>query len=113
MPRPLAQQVVTMVGASSGTGWEPALTLAGRGSSVALVARNKEALDDLGNEVERLRGWPLVIPTDVTHSGAAKSGRAMGSGPSLGRSDCLLAKPRRQQRCSPQLADDRPDSAQL
>ncbi len=66
MTRALSEQVVVLTGASSGVGRETALRLASRGATVIVAARNVEALDSLGQEVERLGGTPVVVPTDVS-----------------------------------------------
>jgi short-subunit dehydrogenase len=66
MPRQLEEQVVVVTGASSGVGRETCLELAGKGASLALAARNVEALESLRAEVERLGGTALVVPTDVS-----------------------------------------------
>jgi len=66
MPRPSSEQVVVVVGASSGIGRETALQLGQRHAGVVLAARNDEALHAAADEVERLGGKPLVVPTDVS-----------------------------------------------
>lgn len=65
MARPLSEQVVVIVGASSGIGRETAVQFSERGSSVVLAARNDEALRAVSDEVERLGGKALAVPTDV------------------------------------------------
>lgn len=78
-PRAVVDQVVVITGASSGIGRETALEFARHGSRVVLAARNREALDSLAAEVERLGGVPLVVPTDVGDYGqvTALADRAM------------------------------------
>jgi NAD(P)-dependent dehydrogenase (short-subunit alcohol dehydrogenase family) len=66
MARQIAGQVVVLTGASSGIGRETALEFARRGASLALAARNVEALETLAGEVERLGGTALAVPTDVS-----------------------------------------------
>ena len=66
MPRPLAQQVVVVTGASSGIGRETARALARRGAAVVLVARDEAALRNVATEVEALGGRALVVVTDVS-----------------------------------------------
>jgi NAD(P)-dependent dehydrogenase (short-subunit alcohol dehydrogenase family) len=66
MPRALSQQVVVITGASSGVGRETALQLAQRGATVVAAARNTEALESLGKEIERLGGTATAVPTDVS-----------------------------------------------
>jgi short-subunit dehydrogenase len=66
MPRPIADQVVVLTGASSGIGRETAYLLGSHGASVVLAARNEEALREAASEVERRGGKALVQPTDVS-----------------------------------------------
>ena len=65
MTRPLADQLVVIVGASQGIGRETALQMALRGASLVLAARNEEALREVAHEVERLGGRAEVVVTDV------------------------------------------------
>lgn len=65
MQVPLAQQVVVITGASQGIGRETALQMARSGASLVLAARNREALDELANQVARLGGQADVVVTDV------------------------------------------------
>jgi NAD(P)-dependent dehydrogenase (short-subunit alcohol dehydrogenase family) len=69
MPRPLAEQVVVITGASSGVGRESALQLAREGATVVVAARNTEALESLAAEVERVGGRATAVPTDVSEWG--------------------------------------------
>ncbi|MGJ8637499.1 MAG: SDR family NAD(P)-dependent oxidoreductase [Phycisphaerales bacterium] len=57
---------IWLTGASLGIGRSVAHELAARGASVALTARNEEALDSVRHEVEDLGGKALVMPGDVT-----------------------------------------------
>ena len=66
MVRPVGDQVVVVTGASSGIGRETALEFGRRGAKVVVAARNKEALDTLVAEVERLGGEAVAVPTDVS-----------------------------------------------
>lgn len=66
MVRSIVDQVVVITGASSGIGRETALAFAQRGARLVLAARNREALDTLAAEVERLGGVAHVVPTDVS-----------------------------------------------
>jgi NAD(P)-dependent dehydrogenase (short-subunit alcohol dehydrogenase family) len=57
--RPIAEQVVVVVGATSGIGRATALQLAERGARLVVTARDGEALDDLAAEL-RSHGSPAV-----------------------------------------------------
>lgn len=62
----LNEKVAIVTGASSGIGRAIAKALAGEGVKVVLASRNKEALQQLKNQIEEDGGTALVIPTDVT-----------------------------------------------
>ena len=66
MPRPIAQQVVVVTGASSGIGRETARMLGRRGASVVLVARDEASLREAAAEVEAAGGQALVAAADVS-----------------------------------------------
>ena len=61
-------KTVLITGASSGIGRALALEYAKGGAKVALVARRRELLDAVAEEVRALGGEPLVLPADVTKS---------------------------------------------
>ena len=61
-------KTVLITGASSGIGRATAVRLAGFGAGLALAARNRDALEEVGREVESRGGRALVLPTDVTES---------------------------------------------
>jgi NAD(P)-dependent dehydrogenase (short-subunit alcohol dehydrogenase family) len=73
MPRALPQQVVVITGASSGLGRETALQLAQHGATVIVAARNREALQSLCAEVERLGGNATAVATDVSEWGQVEA----------------------------------------
>ncbi|GIW85399.1 MAG: short-chain dehydrogenase [Gemmataceae bacterium] len=57
--------VALVTGASSGIGWELARQLALQGWKVALVARRKERLEELAQQIATAGGQTLVVPADV------------------------------------------------
>ena len=59
------QQVVVIVGASSGIGRSAALAFAKRGARVAVAARNQKGLNSLVEEIARSGGEAIAIPADV------------------------------------------------
>ncbi|SRR6266508_155889 len=65
MVRDISDQVVVLTGASSGIGRETALEFARAGAGLVLAARNRPALDTLVDEVRRLGGRAVAVPTDV------------------------------------------------
>jgi NAD(P)-dependent dehydrogenase (short-subunit alcohol dehydrogenase family) len=65
MPKPVADQVVVIAGASSGIGRATALEFARRGARVVCAARTVPALDSLVDAIARDGGQALAVPTDV------------------------------------------------
>jgi short-subunit dehydrogenase len=59
---------VVVTGASAGVGRATALQFARRGARLGLLARGKEALDSAREDVERLGGEALALPTDVSEA---------------------------------------------
>jgi NAD(P)-dependent dehydrogenase (short-subunit alcohol dehydrogenase family) len=57
--------IVVITGASAGIGRATAREFGRRGATVALLARNEDALHEAAAEVEELGGRALAIPTDV------------------------------------------------
>ncbi|CAO3432088.1 SDR family oxidoreductase [Azospirillum doebereinerae] len=61
-----AGPVVCITGASAGVGRATALAFAARRqASIGLIARSRDALEDVRQEVERLGGRGMVLPLDV------------------------------------------------
>jgi NAD(P)-dependent dehydrogenase (short-subunit alcohol dehydrogenase family) len=65
--KPIYQQVVAVVGASSGIGRETALQFAARGAKVVISARSKEGLETLVEEIRSRGGEAIAIPADVSN----------------------------------------------
>ncbi|MGG6298289.1 SDR family oxidoreductase [Leptolyngbya sp. AN02str] len=63
--KPVHDQVVAIVGASSGIGRSTALEFAKRGAKVAVSARNQDGLNSLVQEIQREGGAAIAIPADV------------------------------------------------
>lgn len=61
----LKDQVAIVTGASQGIGMALAMGLAEAGTRVALVSRNRSALEKTAAEVEKLGSKALVLPTDI------------------------------------------------
>jgi len=55
-----------VTGASSGIGEATALSLAGQGAAVALVARRRDRLEDLAGRITSKGGRALVLEADIT-----------------------------------------------
>jgi NADP-dependent 3-hydroxy acid dehydrogenase YdfG len=73
MVREVRDQVVVLTGASSGIGRETALAFASARAGLVLAARDREALDNLVAEVQRLGGRAVGVPTDVTDFGQVEA----------------------------------------
>jgi len=69
----LSGTVALVTGASSGIGEATARALAAHGAAVALLARRKDRLERLAEEIESDGGRALVLPTDVTDADQAKA----------------------------------------
>lgn len=61
-----ANRKVVVTGASSGIGYDVALALGERGAKVALLARRKELLSELANNIAQAGGVGVPIACDVT-----------------------------------------------
>ena len=62
----LRNKTVLITGGSSGIGKATALRLALHGAQIALVARNRDALEQVRAEIAQAGGTALVVPADVT-----------------------------------------------
>ncbi len=65
MENTFRNKVVVITGASGGVGRAVAHEFARQGAKIALLARGIEGLEGAKNEVEKLGGIALIIPTDV------------------------------------------------
>ena len=63
--KPISQQVVVVVGASSGIGREAALQFAKRGASVVVAARSQPGLESLVDEIRQAGGEATAVIADV------------------------------------------------
>ncbi len=59
-------RVVLVTGASSGIGRATAVAFGAAGAKVALVARRRDALEEVAHAIAGAGGEALVVPTDVT-----------------------------------------------
>jgi NAD(P)-dependent dehydrogenase (short-subunit alcohol dehydrogenase family) len=64
--KPVEEQVVALMGASSGIGRETALRLAKRGARVVVAARSQEGLDSLVEEIKSVGGEATAVVAEVT-----------------------------------------------
>lgn len=64
--KPIEQQVVVVVGASSGIGREAALRFAQRGAKVVVSARSESGLASLVEEIQQMGGNATAITADVS-----------------------------------------------
>lgn len=63
--KPIAEQVVVLVGASSGIGRAAALGFAARGAKLVVAARGRAGLDSLVEEIRRAGGEAVAVECDV------------------------------------------------
>lgn len=65
--KPINQQVVAVVGASSGIGRETAKQFASRGAKVVVAARTQSALESLVSEIRSAGGDAIAVIADVSN----------------------------------------------
>ena len=65
-PKPVGEQVVALMGASSGIGRETALRFAKRGAKVVVSARGEEGLASLVDEIRREGGEAIYVVADTS-----------------------------------------------
>lgn len=70
--KPLSDQVMVIVGASSGIGLATARRAAERGAKVVLAARNSEALDEAVVAIRNKGGDATALDLDIADEGAAE-----------------------------------------
>jgi NAD(P)-dependent dehydrogenase (short-subunit alcohol dehydrogenase family) len=63
--KPVGEQVVVLMGASSGIGRETALRFAKRGAKVVASARGEEGLDSLVEEIRAEGGEAIAVPAET------------------------------------------------
>jgi NAD(P)-dependent dehydrogenase (short-subunit alcohol dehydrogenase family) len=72
MPKAISEQVVVVIGASSGIGRAAALAFGTAGASVVCAARSVPALESLVQEITAAGGTAISVPTDVADPAAVK-----------------------------------------
>jgi NAD(P)-dependent dehydrogenase (short-subunit alcohol dehydrogenase family) len=71
--KPVEDQVVVLMGASSGIGRETALRFAERGARVVVSARSEEGLNSLVEEIRGKGGLSTAVPAEVTEFNQVKA----------------------------------------
>src|SRR5215204_5978297 len=71
--RPVGEQVVVLMGASSGIGRESALRFARKGARVVVSARGEEGLNSLVQEIRDEGGEAIAVPADTSDFGQVKA----------------------------------------
>ncbi len=69
----VGDQVVVLMGASSGIGRETALRFARKGAKVVVSARGEEGLDSLVEEIRREDGEAIAVPADTSEFDQVKA----------------------------------------
>jgi NAD(P)-dependent dehydrogenase (short-subunit alcohol dehydrogenase family) len=70
--KPIEEQVVVVMGASSGIGRDTALQFANRGAKVVVSARGEKGLDSLVEEIRHDGGQAVAVPADVAEFARVK-----------------------------------------
>jgi len=71
--KPVEEQMVALMGASSGIGRETALRFARRGAKVVVSARSEEGLDSLVEEIRGEGGEAIAVPADTSEFDQVKA----------------------------------------
>ena len=71
--KPVGEQVVVLMGASSGIGRESALRFARKGARVVVSARGEAGLDSLVQEIRDEGGEAIAVPADTSEFGQVKA----------------------------------------
>jgi NAD(P)-dependent dehydrogenase (short-subunit alcohol dehydrogenase family) len=71
--KPVEEQVVALIGASSGIGRETALRFARRGAKVVVSARSKEGLNSLVKEISGEGGEAIAVSADTSEFDQVKA----------------------------------------
>src|SRR5215210_5493942 len=71
--KPVGEQVVALMGASSGIGRETALRFAERGAKVVVSARSEEGLNSLVDEIRGKGGQATAVPADTSEFDQVKA----------------------------------------
>src|ERR1700681_1382010 len=78
MPKPLADRIALVTGASRGIGRATALKLAEAGAHVVAVARTVGGLEELDAAIRKIGGSATLVPLDLTdHAGIARLAEAL------------------------------------
>ena len=89
MTQTLVGTVALVTGACSGIGEATALSLAGEGATVALLARRRDRLDDLSRRIESAGGAAIAVEADVSDQSEA-AGAVERVVAELGRLDTVV-----------------------
>jgi NAD(P)-dependent dehydrogenase (short-subunit alcohol dehydrogenase family) len=71
--KPIGEQVVVVMGASSGIGRASALAFAARGAKVVVSARSREGLESLVEEIRAAGGEAIAVPADAAEFAEVKN----------------------------------------